>query len=233
MTCIKSTNHSLVNYLLYTSSLNVNNECKRPNSYFNQEQQRCSCKALGLRSKKSGVWFPVSPISEICHLLPGWDMAEISLKRRKSSKQPILTIYMYRATNYVWPLIFNFLLFFTETFHFCMPMNSSKFFSNRFQDFEKHSKMWWNMVHLAKYGFFALYTYMKVQNLCYNFRPDLNITSSITKGGDRKKMQTFDRLRKGAVLEGARTKLWNKGIYWRKTYTRECSNICKAKRCIL
>ena len=52
-----------------------------------KEQRWSSCQALGLRSKRTGVRFPASPLefSEIGYLLlPRRDMAEIPLKRRKS-----------------------------------------------------------------------------------------------------------------------------------------------------
>ena len=57
----------------------------------NKEQRWSSGQALGLRSKRTGVRFPASPLefSEIGYLLlPRRDMAEIPLKRRKSSIQP-------------------------------------------------------------------------------------------------------------------------------------------------
>ena len=56
-----------------------------------REQRWPSGNALGLRSKRSGVRFPASPLefSEIGYLLlSSRDMAEILLKRRKSSIQP-------------------------------------------------------------------------------------------------------------------------------------------------
>ena len=56
-----------------------------------KEQRWPSGKALGLRSKRTGVRFPASPLkfSEIGYLrLPSRDMVQILLKQQKSSIQP-------------------------------------------------------------------------------------------------------------------------------------------------
>ena len=70
-------------YILYKVT------CENVLAYISvREQQWPSGKALGLRSKRTGVRFSASPLelSEIGYLLlPSRDMAEIPLKRRKSS----------------------------------------------------------------------------------------------------------------------------------------------------
>ena len=79
--------HSFINWTKLVSDITILNATDESG----EEQWWPSGKALGLQSKKTGVRFSASPIgfSEIDYLLlPSRDMAEIPLKRRKSSIQP-------------------------------------------------------------------------------------------------------------------------------------------------